>query len=45
MTFSAPKSEENNDFFDELEELPTSSSFTSFVRGNFFDERIPVVPS
>jgi hypothetical protein len=22
MTFSAPKSEENNDFFDELEELP-----------------------
>ena len=45
MTFSAPKSEENNDFFDDLEELPTSSSFTSFARGNFFDERIPVVPS
>lgn len=43
-TFSAPKSEEN-DFFDELEELPTSSAFTSFMRGNFFDERIPVVPS
>ncbi|KAG6748390.1 hypothetical protein POTOM_048310 [Populus tomentosa] len=45
MTFSAPKSEENNDFFDDLEELPTSSSFSSFARGNFFDERIPVVPS
>ncbi|EEF47259.1 probable WRKY transcription factor 65 [Ricinus communis] len=44
MTFSTPASEEN-DFFDELEELPTYSSFTSFMRSNFFDERIPVVPS
>lgn len=41
------KSEEENDFFDELEELPnTSSSFTSFMRSNnIFEERIPVVPS
>ncbi|KAF3436549.1 hypothetical protein FNV43_RR23641 [Rhamnella rubrinervis] len=41
------KSEEENDFFDELEELPnTSSSFTSFMRSNnLFEERIPVVPS
>ncbi|RVX01491.1 putative WRKY transcription factor 65 [Vitis vinifera] len=46
MTFSTPKSEEN-DFFDELEELPTSSSFTSFMRSgfNFFDDRILVLPS
>ncbi|KAF8401325.1 hypothetical protein HHK36_012259 [Tetracentron sinense] len=44
MTFSTPKSEEN-DFFDELEELPISSSFTSFMRSNFFDERILVLPS
>lgn len=44
MNFSTPFSEEN-DFFDELEELPTSSSFTSFMRSNFSDERIPVVPS
>uniref|UniRef100_A0A2N9IQM3 WRKY domain-containing protein n=1 Tax=Fagus sylvatica TaxID=28930 RepID=A0A2N9IQM3_FAGSY len=44
MNFSTPSSEEN-DFFDELEELPTSSSFTSFMTSNFSDERIPVVPS
>ncbi|KAF8394668.1 hypothetical protein HHK36_020884 [Tetracentron sinense] len=44
MTFSTPKSEEN-DVFDELEELPISSSFTSFMRSNFFDERILVPPS
>nr|WGV38201.1 WRKY [Loropetalum chinense var. rubrum] len=48
MTFSTPKSEEN-DFFDELEELPcisSSSSFTSFMRlSSFFDERILVQPS
>ncbi|KAK9282119.1 hypothetical protein L1049_005031 [Liquidambar formosana] len=45
MTFSTPKSEEN-DFFDELEELPTSSSsFTSFMRSSFLDERILVQPS
>ncbi|XP_057966708.1 probable WRKY transcription factor 69 isoform X2 [Malania oleifera] len=44
MTFSTPKSEEN-DFFDELGELPTSSSFTSFMRNNFFEERILALPS
>ncbi|OVA02525.1 DNA-binding WRKY [Macleaya cordata] len=46
MTFSSstPKSEEN-DFFDELEELPTFSSFTGFMRNTFFDERILVLPS
>ncbi|KAJ9187880.1 hypothetical protein P3X46_003294 [Hevea brasiliensis] len=44
MTLATPKSEEN-DFFDELEELPTYSGFTSFMRSNFYDERIPVVPS
>ncbi|XVF22081.1 hypothetical protein REPUB_Repub12eG0143000 [Reevesia pubescens] len=41
---STPKSEEN-DFFDELEELPISSAFTGFMRSKFFDEGIPVVPS
>lgn len=36
-------SEEGNDFYDELEELPmSSSSFTSFMRTNFFEERILV---
>ncbi|KAF5936652.1 hypothetical protein HYC85_024158 [Camellia sinensis] len=47
MTFSTIKSEEN-DFYDELEELPissSSSSLTSFLRSNFFDERILVHPS
>nr|QGQ64049.1 WRKY transcription factor 26 [Santalum album] len=47
MTFSSatPTSEEN-DFFDELGELPTPSSFiTSFMANNFFDERILVFPS
>ncbi|KAJ9171720.1 hypothetical protein P3X46_015042 [Hevea brasiliensis] len=44
MTLATPKSEEN-DFFDELEELPTYSAFTSFMWRNFYDERIPVVPS
>ncbi|KAK0581895.1 hypothetical protein LWI29_019238 [Acer saccharum] len=44
MTFTTTKSEEN-DFFDELEELPISSAFTGFMRSNLFDERIPVVPS
>ncbi|XVF72749.1 hypothetical protein PTKIN_Ptkin12aG0145400 [Pterospermum kingtungense] len=41
---STPKLEEN-DFFDELEELPIPSAFTSFMRSKFFDEGIPVVPS
>ncbi|XP_010267989.1 PREDICTED: probable WRKY transcription factor 69 [Nelumbo nucifera] len=44
MTFSTPKSEEN-DFFDELEELPISSSFTSIMRSSSFDERILILPS
>lgn len=46
MTFSASKSEED-DFYDELEELPTSSysSFTSFMMCNFFEDRILVHPS
>ncbi|PPD89455.1 hypothetical protein GOBAR_DD13615 [Gossypium barbadense] len=44
-TSSIPKSEEN-DFFDELEELPISSAFTSLMmRSKFWDEGIPVVPS
>ncbi|XWS31831.1 hypothetical protein CRYUN_Cryun23aG0109900 [Craigia yunnanensis] len=43
-TSSTPKSEEN-DFFDELEELPISSAFTSFMKSKVFDEGIPVVPS
>ncbi|KAG2693327.1 hypothetical protein I3760_08G090600 [Carya illinoinensis] len=44
MNLSTPISEEN-DFYDELEELPTYSSFTSSARNNFPNERIPVVPS
>lgn len=44
ITTSTTKSEEN-DFFDELEELPIPSAFTSFMRNKFFDEGIPVVPS
>jgi len=41
---SASKSEEL-DFFDELEELPMSSSILHFTRSIFSDERIPVAPS
>ncbi|TKY61702.1 WRKY transcription factor 35 [Spatholobus suberectus] len=41
---SAAKNEEL-DFFDELEELPMSSSFLHFRRSIFSDERIPVAPS
>ncbi|GLU07258.1 hypothetical protein SLE2022_242220 [Rubroshorea leprosula] len=41
---STPKSEEN-DFFDELEELPTSLGFTSSMRSKFFDQGIPAVLS
>ncbi|CAK9145224.1 unnamed protein product [Ilex paraguariensis] len=44
MTFTAPKSEEN-DFYDELEELPSSSFFSSFIMSNFFEEMILVHPS
>ncbi|PRQ21602.1 putative transcription factor WRKY family [Rosa chinensis] len=44
---STPKSEEEEDFYDELEELlPTSSYFPSFMRSNLSQlERIPFVPS
>lgn len=44
LSTSRQKSEEN-DFFDELGELPTSSSFTNFMRSSIFDEGIPIVPS
>ncbi|KAK7284573.1 hypothetical protein RJT34_19321 [Clitoria ternatea] len=40
---SASNSEEL-DFFDELEELPMSSSFLNFTRSIFSHERIPVAP-
>ncbi|KAL8089287.1 hypothetical protein AgCh_038909 [Apium graveolens] len=39
MTFSTPKNEEN-DFYDELGELPISSSLTRFMRSNFSEDRI-----
>lgn len=39
MTFSTPKTEEN-DFYDELGELPISSSLTRFMRSNFSEDRI-----
>ncbi|GAB4841777.1 hypothetical protein Ancab_022501 [Ancistrocladus abbreviatus] len=43
MNFSTTEKSEENDFFDELEELPTfSSSFTSFMKSNFFDEGVLV---
>ncbi|XP_050377082.1 probable WRKY transcription factor 65 isoform X2 [Argentina anserina] len=48
MSFSTtPKSEEEEDFYDELEELlPASSYFPSFMRSNLSQlERIPFVPS
>ena len=35
------KSEEN-DFYDELEELPSSSFFTAFMKSGFCEERIAV---
>ncbi|CAL0320882.1 unnamed protein product [Lupinus luteus] len=41
---SAPKLEEL-DFFDELEELPMSSSFLDYTKISFSNERIPIVPS
>ncbi|KAL8262221.1 hypothetical protein R6Q59_026270 [Mikania micrantha] len=45
MKFSTSKTDEN-DFYDELEELPmSSSSFKSFMRSNFFEERVLVQPS
>ncbi|XP_010259291.1 PREDICTED: probable WRKY transcription factor 69 [Nelumbo nucifera] len=43
MTFPTSKAEEN-DFFDELEELPISSSLSGIMRSNFFDERILILP-
>lgn len=39
MTFSTPKTEEN-DFYDELGELPISSYLTRFMRRNFSEDRI-----
>nr|AYW01723.1 persimmon protein WRKY6 [Diospyros kaki] len=45
MTLSALKSEENDHFYDELEELPSFSSFTSFLGSSIFDERILILPS
>ncbi|XP_076890190.1 putative WRKY transcription factor 27 [Bidens hawaiensis] len=45
MKSSTSKTEEN-DFYDELEELPmSSSSFKSFISSNFFEERVLVQPS
>ncbi|KAI3732526.1 hypothetical protein L1987_63731 [Smallanthus sonchifolius] len=45
MKSSASKTEEN-DFYDELEELPmSSSSFKSFMSSDFSEERILVQPS
>ncbi|KAK1316159.1 putative WRKY transcription factor 35 [Acorus calamus] len=44
-TASTPPKSEETDFFDELGELPTCSSFTSWVGGNFFDERALLLPS
>ncbi|KAK7259215.1 hypothetical protein RIF29_24815 [Crotalaria pallida] len=41
--FSIPKPEEL-DIFDELEELPMSSTFLNFTMSNFLNERIPVAP-
>ncbi|CAK8544414.1 unnamed protein product [Lathyrus sativus] len=43
-SLSESKSEEL-DYFDELEELPMSSSVFHFTRSIFSDERIPVAPS
>jgi len=47
MTFSSTTKSQEDDFFDELEELPTSSysSLTSFMMCNFFEDRILVHPS
>ncbi|KAF7804929.1 putative WRKY transcription factor 69 [Senna tora] len=42
--FSTLKSEEL-DYFDELEELPMSSSLLKLMSSNFSDERIPIAPS
>ncbi|XP_073136116.1 uncharacterized protein [Henckelia pumila] len=36
---------EENDFYDELEELPTSSFFTALMRSDFCDTRILLNPS
>ncbi|KAM0053926.1 putative transcription factor WRKY family [Helianthus debilis subsp. tardiflorus] len=45
MKSSTSKTEEN-DFYDELEELPmSSSSFKSFMSSDFFEERVLVQPS
>lgn len=38
----SPLKTEENDFYDELEELPTSSFFTAFMRSNFSEDRVAV---
>ncbi|XP_073300666.1 uncharacterized protein [Primulina huaijiensis] len=43
LDFSEFKTEEN-DFYDELEELPTSSFFTAFMRSDLCDRRILLNP-
>ncbi|KAI3449390.1 hypothetical protein Pfo_006055 [Paulownia fortunei] len=45
MDLSSLLKSEENDFYDELEELPTSSFFTSFMRSSFCEDRIIVNPS
>ncbi|KAL3648112.1 hypothetical protein CASFOL_009080 [Castilleja foliolosa] len=45
IEFSSLLDTEENDFFDELEELPTSSFYTSFMRSNFQEERVIINPS
>uniref|UniRef100_A0A7N1A991 WRKY domain-containing protein n=1 Tax=Kalanchoe fedtschenkoi TaxID=63787 RepID=A0A7N1A991_KALFE len=43
---TSPKQESDGyDFFDELEELPMSLPFTSFMKSSFYDDRILVRPS
>ncbi|KAF3783261.1 putative WRKY transcription factor 35 [Nymphaea thermarum] len=45
LNFSTTTKTEENDFFDELEELPIFSSFRGIMRNSFSDERILVLPS
>ncbi|XP_057460953.1 probable WRKY transcription factor 65 isoform X1 [Actinidia eriantha] len=45
MALSALKSEENDHFYDELEELVLPSSSSSFLMTDFFGERILIRPS
>ncbi|CAN6467924.1 unnamed protein product [Victoria cruziana] len=45
LDFSTTTKTEENDFFDELEELPIYSSFAGILRNSLSDERILVLPS